>query len=186
MQIFAVGQTSPLPVPAHDGAVMTIEDAGHDILTTARFSASNLTDKEITAANTGKIEVGLVRVTSRDVTFPVFLFKFAGMVFDAPFSIGLEAEDKRERLVHALSHVGNLTRSEPWSSTREPGERTTCTTKSIRMIAPSPRCWRSAPAALRRSATLSEEVQQDMLERLFLRYPSPSQLFRRAVHVEKF
>ncbi|WP_281969147.1 hypothetical protein [Roseovarius nanhaiticus] len=186
MYIFTCVQPSPFPVLAQDGAVMTIDGAGHNILPTVNFQASNLTDKKIEATRNGKIEIGLVRVRSRAATFPIFLFKFGGMVFDVPFSIGLEADNKRASLTHALSHADSLTRNATWGLTLETVERTTHMTKSIRMIAPSPRFWKAAADSLLGSAGLTREMQHDMLQRLYSKYPMPSQLFRRAVYVEKF
>ncbi len=186
MFILACGQPSPSPILAQDGAVMTIDGDGPDLLATAKIQVANLTDTEIKAAQNGKIKIALVNVRSRAGSFPIFLFKIGGMVLDAPVSLGLAAADERERLTHALLHAGGLTRNATWRLTIEIVERSTHTTQSIRMIAPSSRFWRAAADALLGSVDLSGQQQQEMLRRLYLKYPAPSQLLRRAVHVEEF
>ncbi|MEX1236527.1 MAG: hypothetical protein WEB56_16210 [Roseovarius sp.] len=186
MYIFACEQPSPFPILPQDGAVMTIDSTGNDFLPTVHFQTSNLTSAEIEATQNGKIEIGLVHVKSRAATFPIFVFKVAGMIFEVPFSIGMEPENEREHLIHALSHAGSLTRDTTWALTLETVDRITHTTKSIRVIEPSPRFWKAAAASLMGSVDLTQDMEHDMLQRVYSKYPAPSQLLRRAAHVEKF
>ena len=177
---------SSLPPFSADAAVMSIEGDERNISASFRIQYTNLSEKDVAAVQNGKIRIGHVRVACRGGAFPLFLFRFRTLVFDAPFSLGLETSDSRGRLARTLSRSHELNHATTWPLMIEATERTTHLIRARRVITPSPRFWQGVANSLQDSANVTRETQADTLQRLNARYPAPSKLFRRARNIETF
>ena len=165
---------------------MCIEGDERNISASFHIQYANLSDKDVAAVQNGRIRIGHVRVACRGIAFPLFLFRFRTMVFDAPFSLGLRTPGDRARLARTLSRADELDHAVTWPLTIEATERTTHIMRASRVITPSPRFWQGVAKSLQDSANVTRETQADMLRRLNARYPAPSQLFRHARNLETF
>ena len=181
----ALGKKPPFAPFQQEGAKLHLASDDHENLrATILYSARDLTSTEINSLRTGKTRIAITPIKIDGYVLPIFVVKNDQGYFECPYALGLEAPTDQRRIANALANVNSLTHEETWLLTIISTEMRTNEVVGIRFSSLTSRFWRIAADAILASRSVSQDVQDRMLQIAYAKCPRSKDLFKRALHTE--